>query len=139
MTEGLAAGIMLVMSNLLSALIVDSSACVSKELPSLLEEMGHRVLFAATGNAALQLIEREQPQIVVADLHMPDMDGLAFVEILRSRDPYITTIVLSERSSLDRAQEAIRRGGWDYLVKPIQRDELERAVKGALERATLLL
>lgn len=122
----------------LSILIVDSSACLP-ELPSYLELLGHRVLFAATGLVALQLIDLEHPHVIVADLDLPDLDGLSFVESLKSRDPYITVIALSESYPLDRAQEAIRRGAWDYLIKPIKGDELDRAVKGAIERATLLL
>ena len=101
--------------------------------------MGHRVLLAATGNEALLLIEREKPQIVVADLQMPDLDAMAFLKSVESRDPYITTIAVFEESSPDRVRKAIRLGAWDCLVKPVRRDELEESVDGAIERAALLM
>ena len=122
----------------LSILTVDTSDCLS-DLPILLEGTQHRLLVAGRVSEALQFVVREVPQIVVADLQMPDAKALALVDALRLSVPYLTVIVVTESNSLHLAREAIRRGAWNYLVKPVRRDELEKVMEDAIERATFLL
>jgi DNA-binding NarL/FixJ family response regulator len=96
------------------------------------------MLGAASGGEALRILEREKPDIVVADLYLPGIKGIDFVDWLRSSLPYAAVVVLSRKDSLAEVREVIRRGVWDYLEKPVQMAEMVQALNGALEQARLV-
>jgi len=123
----------------LSVLVVADSHCLRLEFQSLLGEMGHRMLGAATGSEARQILKREEPEIVVTDLLLPGFSGLDFIDWLKPKRPYVTIVALSNRNSRAKTREAIRRGAWDYLEKPLQRGELVAVLDNAVERAKLIL
>lgn len=122
----------------LSVLIVDGSACVPTEIYSLLIRSGNRVFSADDVHAALKLLVRVKPDLLVADLHMPDMSGLDFVGQVMATDPYVTTIVLCDQGKVFLAQEAILRGCYECLMKPFSTEELANAIKTAVDRVMLL-
>jgi len=121
-----------------SVLVVDDSHCLRMDFQSLLEGMGHRMVGAATGGEAWQILEREEPDIVVTDLLMPEFSGLDFVDWLMLNRPYSTIIVLSNKNCRKKRREAILRGAWDYLEKPVQKGELIKVMESAVERAKLM-
>ena len=122
----------------LSVLVVDDSHCLRMDFQSLLGEMGHRMLGAATGREAWQILEREEPDIVVTDLLMPDFSGRDSIDWLMLNRPYSTIIILSKKNCRERRREAILRGAWDYLEKPVKRGELLEVMDNAVERAKLM-
>jgi PAS domain S-box-containing protein len=71
-------------------------------------------------------------------MEMPEMDGLAFLSELRITCPHIPVIVISGKSSYTEVIESVRRGAWDYLVKPIKQNDLDVIINRSLERARLL-
>lgn len=114
-----------------SVLVVDDSHCMRMSFQCLLDETGHRMLSAASVGEALQILEREKPDIIVTDLSLPRIDGLDFPVWLKSSLPYAIVIVLSGKNSQEKVREVIRLGVWDYLEKPIQRMEMAEALNGA--------
>lgn len=121
-----------------SVLVVDDSHCVRTNFQCLLEGMGVRMFGAATCGQALRILEREKPDIVVTDLHMPKIKGIDLLDRVQSRLPYATVIVLCGKNSQVKVSEVIRRGAWDCLEKPIQGDALTEAMNGALEQVKLV-
>jgi len=127
------------MNDSASVLIIDDSASARLALRDFVESMGHRVFEATHGKEGLELFHRRSPDIVVTDLEMPEMGGLALICELKNSHPHIPVIVISGTGTLTDAIEAIRLGACDYLVKPIkQKDELELAISCALQRVRLL-
>lgn len=122
-----------------SVLLVDDSEFVRSLLVELLEARGYCVIEAANGKEALELFDRNRPDIVLTDLQMPEMDGLTLIAELNDRYINIPVIVISGEGTLSNAIEAVRLGAWDYILKPI-RDvrELEITITRSLERARLL-
>jgi PAS domain S-box-containing protein/putative nucleotidyltransferase with HDIG domain len=101
--------------------------------------MGHRVFEATHGKEGLEVLRLKNPDIVVTDLEMPEMGGLAFISELKRTHPHIPVIVISGTGTLTDAIEAVRLGACDYLVKPIkQKEELQLAISCALKRMQLL-
>lgn len=98
-----------------------------RELPTM-EADG---LGASDGEEALAVIERERVDVVLLDLSMPRMDGMAFLTRLRDRLPDVPVIIITAHAALESAQEAIRLGVTDYLRKPC----LLRDIEGAIARA----
>lgn len=84
---------------------------------------------AENGRDALALAEREEPDIVITDIRMPDMDGLAFVAALREKNIQAKVIMLSGYAEFEYARRALRLGVGNYLLKPLDRRELRDALE----------
>lgn len=92
----------------------------------------YRILATDSAGGALELIDREQVDLIVTDIRMPEMDGLALLKEVRERGQCVTAIILSGYSEFDYAQEAIRLGVVNYLVKPVHKQKMIEAVEQAL-------
>lgn len=90
---------------------------------------------AENGKQALRMAVQEKPQIVLADINMPEMNGLVMIEKIRSILPETQVIILSGYDQFSYAQQGIRLGVLDYLLKPVDRDELFMVLRDAAERA----
>ncbi len=119
-------------------LIIDDEAGIRKNLAAYLEDCGYRILEADNGIEGEAVFRGEHPDVVLCDLRMPGMDGLEVLEHIHKESPDTPVIVVSGAGRVEDVVEALRRGAWDYLTKPIQDMEfLESAVHRALERACL--
>ena len=114
-------------------LVVDDDAILQRTLRINLRARDHEVLLAGSGKQALSTFLSEQPDLVVLDLGLPDLDG---VEVLRRIRKVSTTpvIVLSARQQADDKVEALDEGADDYVSKPFSIDELMARVRVALRR-----
>lgn len=79
---------------------------------------------AADGLSALEIIRRDHPDLLLSDIRMPGLDGLKLVREVNSVSPETTVILITGFSEFSYAQEALRQGVFDYLVKPVKKDEL---------------
>jgi two-component system cell cycle sensor histidine kinase/response regulator CckA len=127
------------MSQPAKLLIVDDEELIRLNLGALLEDLGYPVTEAADGREGLDAFDREQPDLVLADLMMPVMDGLSMIAGLREKSPETPVIVISGTGSVRDAVDSLRLGAWDYVLKPVTDAEgLDITIKRALERARLL-
>jgi len=115
----------------LKILVVDDEPAIVRFLRTGLTGHGYTVLTAGTGRAALEIMERDSPNLVVLDLGLPDMDGLDIIIQLRASRSMIPLIVLSSRGEERSKVEALELGADDYLVKPFGMDELIARVRVA--------
>ena len=119
-------------------LVTDDDAIVRESVTAYLEDSGFEVVQADGGRRALELFEAEAPDLVLLDLRMPDMDGLAVLEELTNHSPDTPVIIVSGAGLITDAIEALRLGAWDFITKPIgEMAILEHAVRRALERGLL--
>ncbi|MDM8536054.1 response regulator, partial [Desulfobacterales bacterium HSG17] len=94
---------------------------------------------ADNGKKALDIIKNIQPDLVLSDLRMPEMDGFSLIKIMQEKYPEIPVIVISGAGTLKDAVEAVRKGAWDYITKPFEDiNDLERIINRVLERARLI-
>jgi sigma-B regulation protein RsbU (phosphoserine phosphatase) len=122
-----------------NVLIVDDEQSIRTLLRALLEDLGYGVAEAANGREGLEVFDREHPDLVLADLNMPVMDGLAMISELREKGPAIPVIVVSGTATVSSAVDSLRLGAWDYVVKPVI--DLERfriTIDRTLEKARLM-
>lgn len=115
-------------------LIVDDEVQTRETLALALARFGYDVAVAPDGRQALERIDEELPDLIVSDIQMPEMDGLALLEEVKRRYPETVVIMMTAFSSIDSAVEAMRRGAEDYLSKPLQLNDLEVRIERALER-----
>jgi DNA-binding NtrC family response regulator len=118
-------------------LVVDDEAASRTGLQALLEREGYEVKVAATGPEALEKARSFRPTVVIADLVMPGMDGLALIRSLQDEAPFAVTILLTGQGSIETAVQAMKSGAYDYLTKPVDLRHLFLLVQKAMDRARM--
>ena len=106
------------MPELLNILVVEDDLQLRDALCLTLECAGHRVLGAGDGPAALRLLEREAFNLVVSDLRMQPMDGIALLQAVRASFPHLPVLLMTAFGDVDKAVSAMRAGACDFLLKP---------------------
>jgi DNA-binding NtrC family response regulator len=91
-----------------------------------------------SSRAALGALDQMEPTVLLTDLRMPEMDGLELMEHALGRDPNLTVVLLTAHGSIETAVSALRGGAYEFLTKPIKRDDLYRCVSRCLERSRLM-
>ena len=120
-------------------LLVDDERKLGVVLAGELEDQGHQVLTVQDGATALQVIREQTFDVVVSDIRMEPVDGLALLAEVRRQAPETDVIMMTAYASTDTAVEALRHGAADYLIKPFPADELVHVVDSVLERQRLAL
>jgi DNA-binding NtrC family response regulator len=119
-------------------LVVDDEPPQLEILRLILSSEGYEVLAAGSGRAALGALRRQPFDVVLTDLKMPDLSGIALLEEIQKAQPGTCVVLMTAHGSIGSAVEAMRKGAFDYLTKPLDRDVLLLAVSRALERARLV-
>ncbi|WP_126444209.1 sigma-54-dependent transcriptional regulator [Sulfuricystis multivorans] len=117
----------------MNILVVEDDAALRDALLITLETAGHRARGAASGPEALALLEREPFQMVVSDLRMTPMDGLALLAEIRSRKPGLPVLLMTAFGDVDKAVAAMKGGACDFMLKPFE----PRALIEQIERHAL--
>lgn len=119
-------------------LVVDDEEAIREVVATLLEAQGYHCSAVGNGRAALEHLEKHSLDLVLSDMVMPEMDGLKLLEWLRAHEQDIPVIMVTAMHDLSTALEAIRRGAYDYILKPFEKDQLFLSVRRALERRQLM-
>jgi DNA-binding NtrC family response regulator len=125
------------MSRQASILLVDDDEAFRRVLAGELERSGFRLESAGSGAEAIQRAADLEPDVVLLDLRLPDMDGLEVLRRIREKNAACDVIMLTGHGSIDSAIESIRIGAFDYVAKPCPLGELEVRIQRALERQSL--
>ena len=119
-------------------LVVDDEGPQREIVRRILAAEGYSVAVASGGGEAVARWQEKPFELVLTDLRMPGTDGLTVVERLTRDDPPTLVILMTAYGSIDSAQQAVKRGAFDYLTKPIDREELLLTVERAFERIQLI-
>src|SRR5213082_3531782 len=121
-----------------SILVVDDEKPQRDILQEILTSAGYDVTSAASGEAALKFARDRSFDLALTDLKMTGMDGIELLQQLLALDSSIIVILLTAHGSIDSAKEALRRGAFDYLEKPFEREQLLETIRRALLRLDAL-
>ena len=120
-------------------LIIDDEKNIREGLSASLEMEGYNTVLAENGKEGLELFAKGDIDLVITDLRMPQVTGEEVLEKIISGSPGIPVIVLTGHGSIDTAVEAMRKGAYDFLTKPLNLDRLTLIVKRALQGRELTL
>jgi two-component system response regulator PilR (NtrC family) len=120
-----------------SVLVVDDEAASRESLVDVLKDEGYEATAAASTDAALELIEHGEFDLVVTDLRMPGRDGIALLREVRKLCPQTLVILMTAYASVETAVQALRDGAHDYMIKPLQYDDVLAKIARLLERREL--
>jgi DNA-binding NtrC family response regulator len=121
-----------------SILVVDDEKSQREILEMILSGEGYDVTTASSGEAALKFAKERRFDLALTDLKMTGMDGIELLQHLLGQDSSIIVILLTAHGSIDSAKDALRRGAFDYLQKPYERDTLLETIRRALKRLDAL-
>jgi two-component system NtrC family response regulator len=113
-------------------LIVDDEKNYLTILSALLEEEGFEVLTALGGQEALEIYKTSDLDLVVTDMKMPEMDGIALLENIKQLDPDLPVIMMTAHGTIDKAVEAMQKGAYTYILKPFDNERLTIYVNKAI-------
>jgi len=114
-------------------LVVDDELLIRDLLYDFFTSQGYIVHLAENGRKALEMIDEINFQIAILDLKMPEVDGIQVTSVLYQKKPYIPVIIMTAYPSIDSAIESIRKGVYDYIIKPFKMSELLIIVEKAIE------
>ncbi len=114
-------------------LIIDDEEDIRASLRGVLEDEGYEVLDAADGEQGLELFTRQEPGLVFLDIWLPGKDGLAVLEAMQTASEGIPVVMISGHGTIETAVEAIKKGAFDFIEKPLSLEKVVVAAKKALE------
>lgn len=127
------------MSEPAKILTIEDEPPIRNGIVAYLEDSGFTMLEANDGPTGLEIFRHEHPDVVLCDLRLPGMEGLEVLSTITAESPETPVIVVSGVSLLNYAVEALKRGAWDYVTKPIHdMAVLESAIRRVIEHADLL-
>ena len=119
-------------------LIVDDEPSLRQMLGIFLRDEGHTVTTSTNGLEALERLQREAFDLVLTDVRMPRMGGLDLLDVIREREISVQVIVMTAYSTTETALDAMRKGAYDYVIKPMKLDELGLVIGKCLEKSALV-
>ena len=114
-------------------LIVDDELVVRDSLGKWFSSEGYLVRPLGSGREALDSLHQGDYDIALLDIKMPGMDGMEVQQRLREADPELTIIMMTGYATVETAVQALKRGAYDYVTKPVDPDELSHLIAKALE------
>ncbi|MBW1848965.1 MAG: response regulator [Deltaproteobacteria bacterium] len=122
----------------ISVLVVDDEERIRNGFKRILDKTGFHVLTAGSGEEALEALTREKASIVLLDLKMPGIDGMEALRQIREIDEAILAIMITGHGTIETAIEAMKRGAYDFIIKPVDTDQLNIVVNRASEKIQLV-
>ena len=120
-----------------SILVCEDDFAIKTMISTKLKQENYSVYTAQNGQEALNLMEKQQIDLVISDIMMPEMDGYEFVQTLRETKYTLPILMITAKSQLESLEEAFKLGVDDYMVKPLRLEELVLRVKALLRRSQL--
>ena len=118
-------------------LVIDDEEAIRKSLRMVLEYEGYDLIEAASGPEGIETLRRESPDAVLLDIKMPGMDGMEVLQQARSRDAHTPILMVSGHGDIPTAVDALRKGAYDFLEKPLESERVLAALRNAIERKRL--
>ena len=120
-----------------SILVCEDDFAIKTMISTKLKQENYSVHTVQNGQEALNLMEKQQIDLVISDIMMPEMDGYEFVQTLRETKYTLPILMITAKSQLESLEEAFKLGVDDYMVKPLRLEELVLRVKALLRRSQL--
>jgi two-component system response regulator AtoC len=118
-------------------LVADDDPYIGKILTDRLQSRGYRVLLAASGKTALEILDHHDPQLALLDIAMPDITGMDVLKEIRRRGRDFPVVMITAYGSIDLAVESMREGAYDFIAKPFKPDHVALVVQKAIEQQKL--
>lgn len=120
-------------------LIIEDNEDLVFSLTKVLKNEGYQVISAESGEEGLEILQKDLIDLILLDLNLPKMNGLEILSTVKANDPDMVVLMMTASTGVQPAIEALKKGAFEYLMKPFELDELKVVVKNALETHQLKL
>lgn len=124
-------------ASLRSVLVVEDEPSMRRVVSAILEQQGFVVHTAQHGREALQILAKQPIRVIISDIKMPEMDGMALLDHVLVHFSKIPMILITAHGTVDNAVEALKKGAFDYVTKPFDMNELQQSVQKAYQTHVL--
>ncbi len=118
-------------------MVVDDEENIREVLSSYLTGLGYQVVTAKDGQDALNKFQKDQFDLIISDLLMPNIDGLDLLKQIREKDRDVIFLMITGYPSIETAVEAIKKGAYDYITKPFHMEDVKIRIERAFEKKNL--
>ncbi|MFH1977586.1 MAG: response regulator [Pseudomonadota bacterium] len=115
-------------------LLVDDEVAFADNLLKLLSKRGYDVIVAYNGADAVNMVGEKEFDVIILDMKMPGMDGIATLKEIRKIAPLVEVVILTGHGSVESGIEGMQLGAFDFLMKPVRIDDLQEKVSEAYQR-----
>lgn len=119
-------------------LVIDDEKAIRNTLKDILEVEGHNVDVAEDGHEGLEMFDNGSYELVLCDIKMPQMDGIEVLEKLQERQPDVPVVMISGHGNIDTAVDAIKKGAFDFIEKPLDLNRLLITIRNATDKTVLI-
>jgi DNA-binding NtrC family response regulator len=117
-----------------SILLVDDEVAFANNLQKLLSKRGYDVIVVYNGSDAVNVVGEKEFDVIVLDMKMPEMDGIATLKKIKQKMPHVEVVILTGHGSVESGIEGMQLGAFDFLIKPVRIDDLQEKVSEAYRR-----
>jgi DNA-binding NtrC family response regulator len=121
----------------INVLVVDDEQDVLQTLKSMLDELNFNPLIAQNGDKAMEIIEKNNIDVVLSDIYMPETDGFELLKNVRAFDKEIVFLMITGKPTIETAVQSIREGAYDYITKPFDMEDLRIKINRCIEKKRL--
>ncbi|MBA4371704.1 MAG: hypothetical protein C0402_02450 [Thermodesulfovibrio sp.] len=114
-------------------LIVEDEETLRESLKRVLTQAGYEVDSVGSSEAALQTLDKKSYELIITDIILPGVNGIQLLKKCKEKNEKVKFLIITAFASIETAVEAIRAGAFDYLVKPIQHQEIKDTIRKALQ------
>lgn len=118
-------------------LVADDEQSMREFLDIMLKKEGYKVSLASNGEEVLKLAEKDIFDLILMDIRMPKLDGIAVLKKIKALSPETIVVMITAHASADTAIKAMKEGAYDYVTKPFKVDEIKLIIRNALEKKNL--
>jgi two-component system OmpR family response regulator len=115
-------------------LLVDDEVAFANNIAKLISKRGYEVVTVYDGESAVKAVDENEFDVIVLDLKMPGLDGLATLKQIKKRQPKVEVIILTGHGSMDSGIDGIQLGAFDFIMKPVRFDDLHESIRQAFQR-----
>jgi two-component system, OmpR family, response regulator len=115
-------------------LLVDDEVAFANNIAKLISKRGYEVMTVYNGESAIKAVEENEFDVIVLDLKMPGLDGMATLKQIKKRQPQVEVIILTGHGSMDSGIDGIQLGAFDFIMKPVRFDDLHESIRQAFQR-----
>ena len=118
-------------------LVVDDEEFIRVNLKNILQDENYNLFLSANGQGALDIVEKENVDLALLDMNLPDMNGIDILKKIKKIYPDLLVIIITGYASVESAVEALKAGAYDYIKKPFKADAIRLIIRLALETQSL--